>query len=343
VMYNTDRRADQFAWSDAEPNNLPVASFLSHGGRVIIQLPVRTEYDDPGQAFFNWLTAEVAAAGLLITRSAATHALKHRSGPAIITMGERRYRIEEKRGGWTGARGFFKSAAENNHFGVNVALGGVGNLNPFSRQAVLADGAHGHLYMYYNPKGVGQCAGMMIGCENSAPKKDSQTYCPHNIMAYSERVSPCLTRKWTDLAVGPKPPKDAALVDLSDGWTWLRGLAENFTETELDFTPSPTMGVLRTSDPQRAVIYALTDVLAMTAVTGDRRKALEVHLKALLTTRGLTKQRLRGVLEECGRLLGFPVPNVNGAGSLTNPMPITMPASVQNTLATCRSGWALAA
>ncbi|UPY35194.1 hypothetical protein [Sediminicoccus sp. KRV36] len=342
VMCNTNTRSGQFTWADAEANNLPMGAFLSHGGRLIIQLPVRTAYDNAGQAFFNWLTAEVAAAGRLITRSAATHALKDRE-PGIPIIGSRRYRMEEKRGKSTGLRGFFKNISEHNHFGVNVALGGDGNTNPFSGNVVRADGAHGHFYIYFNAKDVGQCAGIMVGCENSAPHVTSQTFVPHDWKAISEDFSPCGTRKWPDMVAGPKPKAEAMLVDLQDGWTWLQGLAENFTETELDFTPSPVLPVMRAGDDQRALIYALKDVLAMPAVTGARKTALNLHLTALLTTQGLTKARLREILQECGRLLGMAVPNVNGAGSLTNPMPIAMPPSVQSTLTACRTGWALAA
>jgi hypothetical protein len=341
VVSNTNTNSGQYTWEDGEPNNLPVGSFLSHGGRLIIQLPVRTAYDNAGQAFFDWLTAEVSAANLLITRSAATHALADRT-PAIPLLGTRKYRMTEKRGMATGLRGFFKNVAEHNHFGVDVALGGAGNTNPFSGKMILPNGEHGHLYIYFNAKDVGQCAGIMVGCENSAPGKTSQTFVPHDWRAISEDYSPCGTMKWPNMASGPKPKAEAMVVDLSDGWTWVRGWTRYFTPESLDWTPFPTRATMRDGDDQRAVIYAVSDILALPAVTGAPRTALEAHRTALLTTPGLTKARLRQILEECGRLLGMRAPNVNGAGSLTNPMPIAMPSSVQNTLTACRNGWALA-
>jgi len=348
VISNTNRTEGQHTWEDAEPNNLPVASFLSHGGRLIIQLPVRTAYDDTGQAFFDWLTQDVSEAGLLIYRSAATHQLAHRA-PSIRLFGERRLRLEENRGMWVGAAEFLKGAYRNklfggnNHFGVNVALGGAGNINPVSGNTIAADGAHGHLYIYFNAKDLGRCSGIMIGCENSAPGSTSQTFVFHGPNAKSEKYSPCGTNKWENLNGGPKPKAEAMVVDLSDGWSLLPRVAENFTENELDWTPSPTMAVMRGDDEQRAVIYAISDMLAMPTLEADRKTALEAHLKALLTTQGLTKPRLTEILTECGHILRFRQPTVNGAGSLTNPMPGPVQREVQGAMTACRNGWGLAA
>jgi len=343
VVYNTATQNDQFTLRDAQPNNLPVGSFLSHGGRVIIQLPVRTAYDDAGTAYFNWLTDEVRTAGRLITRSAATHALADRPD-AITLFGNRKYRLTEKRGKSTGLRGFFKNFSEHNHFGVNVSLGGDGNLCPFSGNTVRADGAHGHLYIYFNPKEVGQCGGMMVGCENSAPGVTSQTFVPHDWKAISEEYSPCGTRKWAALASGPKPKAEAMFVDLSDGWSWLQGLAENFTEQELDHTPSPTLPTTRLGDAQRALIYAMRDLLASAPVNPriNRVKgALEGHLAALLATRGMTRTRITEILMECGFMLGVGNPNVRG-GALANQIRVNVPTPVGRAMTACSDAWAQA-
>ncbi|MFH5926831.1 hypothetical protein [Roseomonas xinghualingensis] len=338
VTYNTSTQSNAPQWRDGAMDNLPTASFLSHGGRVIIQLPVRTAYDDAGTAFFDWLVSDVRQAGLLITRSAATHALADRPD-SISLRGTRRYRITEKRGKLTGIRGAIKNGlGENNHFGVNVALGGAGNNNPFSGNIILPNGAHGHLYIYFNPKEVGQCGGIMVGCENSAPHVTSQTFVAHDWRAISEEFSPCGTKKWPDIAAGPNPKAEAMVVDLSDGWTWMRGIAEGFDEAYLDYTPLPVSPATSTFDEQRLLIYAVKDVLQIQTLAKPRRTALEGHLNTLRNTEGYTRQQLTSILQECGKVLGIVNPNV-AAGSLTNAIAIAVPTPVQDVFSACRTGW----
>jgi hypothetical protein len=342
LIYNASRSGSTLTLHDAAANNLPLGSFLSGGGRIIIQLPVRTAYDDAGTAFFNWLTAEVRAAGRLITRSAATHALSDRS-PAVPLFGNRQYRLAEERGKMTGLRGFFKNAIEHNHYGVNIALGGDGNKNPFNGNIVRADGAHGHLYIYHNPKNVGQCAGIMVGAENSAPHIMSQTMVPHDIRAISEDYSPCGTRKWTALTSGPNSRSEAMIVDLSDGWTWLQPFVAQFALAHLDDTPTATLAALRGDDYQRTVIYAVKDVLRLPGLPATRKAALEAHLQVLLTTQGLTKKRLREILTECGKQMGVTDPFITASGQMTPALKTAVPAAVQSAMSACSTGWPHAA
>lgn len=260
ILYNKSRDRGSHDWHQFA-GSIPIASALGHGGRIIIQLPVRTEARNSARAFFDWLVGDVRASGELITRTAATHALAHRK-KSLPLVGQRRMRVAEMRGKMTGLRSVFKGIYEKNHFGVNVPLGGAGNTNPVSGNRIAADGGHGHVYIYYNPKEPGQCGCMMIGCENSAPGATSQTFVKHDARAISEAYSPCGTSKWPNLVSGPNPKAEAMFIDLSDGWNWLQGKVNQFNNTFVDHAPEPVGAGFNPTSQVWALIYALQDVLA---------------------------------------------------------------------------------
>lgn len=279
ILYNKSRDKGSHDWHQFA-GTIPIASALGHGGRIIIQLPVRTEARNSARAFFDWLVGDVRASGELITRSAATHALAHRE-KSLPLHGQRRMRLAEMRGKMTGLRGAFKGIYENNHYGVNVPLGGAGNTNPFSGNRIAADGAHGHVYIYYNPKEPGQCGGMMIGCENSAPGATSQTFVTHDFRAISESYSPCGTSKWPNLTSGPNAKAEAMFIDLSDGWSWLRSKVIQFDNSFLDYAPNAVGAGFNPDSQVWALIHAIQDVLANPAYR-RHRKFFESTLKRVL-------------------------------------------------------------
>lgn len=345
VWYNTGTSPSTTAWRDCATQGIPLGAILAHGGRLLIQLPVRTDNSDEGTAFFNWLTDEARTAGTCVSRTTATHALSHRA-PSTLVAGSRRFRIAEERGKTSGIRGAIKTKIlkEHNHWGVNLALFGNGHTNWFSGNRVDHLGGHGHLYIYFNPKDSGQCAGMMVGGENSGVGAMSQTFVGHGAKAVSEDFSPAGTYKWPAMNHGPRLMVEEFLVDLSDGWRWLMGAEAFFDPGLLDWTTTPAPTVMRQDDPRRLVIYAITDLLD--TPPGNlgflAKRRLEAHKATLLSSATLPRATLSAIIKECAEAYGLKNVVVGAAGTYTagNALTTAVPISLQNTITACRTGWA---
>lgn len=138
----------------------PLAMALSHGGRIMIQLPA----DAAGNTYWNWLWGATNPAAF--ARKVATHSIELRKHPKALTGNVQLYMNEEnpRFGAWSGQ-----------HYGMNIALGGLGNYNPISGQSVHPDGSHGHLYFFYLPPTANKYGGILVGCETSAPGDQAKT------------------------------------------------------------------------------------------------------------------------------------------------------------------------
>jgi len=245
-------------WAEWARSDIPIAAVLSHGGRVLIQLPrVRQGALD---AFLQWLQGP----GNIITnnaRLAATHGIEPFSVPFPITGVNRWHRLNE-----------IKSGGKGRHYGVNISLGGTGNINPISGNRIASNGEHGHLYVYYLPPTAETYGGLLIGLEGSAPVDawDNRTSIGHTpgtkgrsgklgIAGYVARAaikdkvfgdptlftpdqtggyhklgarqqySPTGNAKWEQLPVGPRRVYNGMLVDLTEsGWEFLIAKAQSF-------------------------------------------------------------------------------------------------------------------
>jgi len=164
-------------WNNhAGRNTPPLASALSHGSRVLIQVR------DSG--FWNWLWTGnpnqmippepnrflnvLGYKGFY--RAGATHGIQ-----PLKESKRQRFRYPPREG-----MRFVKYTKEVkgmgkamdlrfNHYGINLPVGGNGNVNPFSGQTIYANGQHGHLYLCYLPPGRRNPGGILVGCEDSAP------------------------------------------------------------------------------------------------------------------------------------------------------------------------------
>lgn len=95
------------------------------------------------------------------------------------------------------------------HYGINLALGGVGNQHFASKKIIRNNGEHGHLYINFY-KGLAQKkrSGLLIGIEQSAPGKSDQYGGEHDLSlsdkAYSASGGDFFCKKPTLLEIYQK-------------------------------------------------------------------------------------------------------------------------------------------
>ncbi len=151
-------RADWQHWSQVHPTNgeaAPICSAISHTARVTIWLPENDSEDKFGKWFWGGSLKNVE------TRGAATHGIDiedpqltlHRTAGFKVVKG-----VKELKGN--------KNAK---HFGVNIALGGNGNIHPISGKGIRENGKHGHLYIASYKNEVDGRRAILVATEQSAP------------------------------------------------------------------------------------------------------------------------------------------------------------------------------
>ncbi len=242
LLYQSANGWESWAFSD-----LPIASALSRGGRILIILPKAVKDADDG--FFNWLGGGTDNNLILKNkRFAATH------GIDVITPAEMRLmaagRILRLNEG--------KKDHKKKHYGINIALGGENNRNPLSNNRILEDGEHGHLYIYYLRPTYDTYGGLLIGCEGSAPidrwdrrnkfflltvgsywlkektvgvsEKDKEKFTPdqtggRHTLGERQEFGPTGGQKWEMLPHGPRVVYNGIVLDLvPSGWEFLKNL-----------------------------------------------------------------------------------------------------------------------
>jgi hypothetical protein len=220
-----------------------VASLLSHGQRVLVQIPTRQK---GGDQLWTWLSQP----DQIPHRFMATHGQSVLSTPVDLIKGHRQY-VEEKKGNDQAV----SSAVLRRHYGVNVALGGEGNRNPFSAKnddavpsykPIRADGLNGHVYINYMAPEENVVGGMLVGCENAkSGGKNPHTGAKHG-MGAAQKVSACGGMKWSALKCGPSQEYNGFICDLTDRGrdiSWLLG-AKFFDPDLLDQPTKPLMTCL---------------------------------------------------------------------------------------------------
>jgi hypothetical protein len=152
-------------WSDV---GWPLASAISHGGRVMIQLP-RTRPGQTGNddSFFTWLTNGQAGSGNCTERS-GTHSTGNRLDDAVEVLEGRMKVLAELKGARFGA-GQAIGTSSGKSYGINVALGGNLRRTAANNHLITDNGDHGHLYLFYRPPTPDKFGGMLVGTEGEAP------------------------------------------------------------------------------------------------------------------------------------------------------------------------------
>jgi hypothetical protein len=179
----------------AAQGELPVATYLTHGSRVIIDLPPDNE-----DKVYNWLTG-----GHVFDRVAATHGVKRSEEglyetktKGVVDMVD--YSVRNM----LNFIPFVNVKGESYHKGSNVAM-----YRPEDQQgSVLADGSQGHVYIYYDPPTDKKRGELLLGIEEDAPGQAN-----HSLTGASNPVSATGGRRLEEIQ---EEVKERAQGD--DGW-----------------------------------------------------------------------------------------------------------------------------
>jgi hypothetical protein len=212
----------------------PLAVALSHGGRILIQLPRGDQRQKEGegageplaQRVWRWLIGDAPCK----ERAAATHGIDELLGTPDEVCANPRSRKWLLEAGTLAGGGL-------QHWGVNIALGGEGQTSPFARLYAFdlqeeaqrqnlrsqADGRHGHVYLGYK-RAVGRAhGGILIGVEGSEPGKWDVLGHFHGPSGTSSPISMAGGIKFKHLNRAHVPKQaDCMFVDLASQGNWDR-------------------------------------------------------------------------------------------------------------------------
>lgn len=227
----------------------PLASTMSHGGRILIQLPKELTVS---QDFFNWMTNGIAFESG-IGQQFATHGVSRLSVPTALLQHRQKF-LKEEHGKTTAF------ANVGNHKRKNVGIGGPGNVNPWTGIQIAADGNHGQLYLYSWPPTKTSVGAIMLSLESEAPGRTGQTGHGHGAGASSEEFCATGGPKWKinpqDALMGfmEMPSSDinerydGMIIDLigaEDGTeiAWIKNQAGQFDMEWLVQVPQPPLNI----------------------------------------------------------------------------------------------------
>ena len=218
-MYRTSTKSNFKAW----PYSLATA--VSHGGRILIQLPPQPKdkifaEDDP---FIKWLLGGATTKGRTATHGIQDKSFRFYKGKA----GGLQDKLIAETKGWGSAFGM-------QHMGLNIALGGQGNRSPYAgfwegvggrpstAQTAKADGRHGHVYLGYltgsRPYilwGQNPPRGLLIGVEGSSPLLRDVVGHYHGPRGGASVMKVAGGIKWKHLTLANKPGEhDCMFVNL---------------------------------------------------------------------------------------------------------------------------------
>ena len=239
---------NQGIWVKWKDSGIPIASSVSHGGRVMIQLP-----NNAGETktLWKWLWTGLTAVDNQDfdpnvqfrppVRASATHGIGNKGSermPAgcgikkIVELKYSTFSLKKSSIGHAIKDRRKQNTGKPRHFGLNIALGGSNNINPFSYHKIIPNGSHGHFYVFYKRPKPNKHGGLLFGCEGSCPtdmaQNDTETgrwmgkswpkdQTGHlHTIGSSGTYSPTGGKKWKDMSWHPAGPKSDMFIDLSN-------------------------------------------------------------------------------------------------------------------------------
>ncbi|MGC9524638.1 MAG: eCIS core domain-containing protein [Limnospira sp.] len=199
LMYRDDQNKPKFEeWQE----NVAVA--LSHGGRVMINLPP-LQGQDKEHDFIYWLLGGSSAQvqehkpkshddkgadkssdyykAKVDTRIASSHDVE-------VTQNS----LKELKSNTFDIKGTVGATSTIKHYGMDIPLGGLGN-EDMAGDVILPDGRHGHMYIYYRPPSKEKPGSVLIGAETSRMAHTDVFGMYHDKRGAPAEVSPTGTSK----------------------------------------------------------------------------------------------------------------------------------------------------
>lgn len=190
--------------------HFPIAALLLHGSRVLIEFPFGI-----AGPLMDWLIIDKSSWRYLATHgiSALTKAewVDKNSKATLANYPIYKYLKEEKVNGTQAAINFVSNSISGlmtsnyfgfakhplqdkldtaEHYGIDLALGGVGNQHFASKKIIKNDGEHGHLYInFYQGLAQKKHSGLLLGIEQSAPGKPDQYGGMHDLSVSDKTYS----------------------------------------------------------------------------------------------------------------------------------------------------------
>lgn len=158
-----------------------MAEIYTHGGRTMFILPAGA---NQSQVMTGIQGREPAQSGLA-RRWFATHSATPRTLHADGTIAAEAQELKV---------GKLRSFAPRRHKGMDVSVGGLGQLGPNGRM-ISSDGTNGHMYMHLVSGDKNTCGMMLVGFENSAPGKNGRLGHAHDASAKKAGSSTFLSDK----------------------------------------------------------------------------------------------------------------------------------------------------
>lgn len=186
---------DAYFKSNTTLTHFPIASILLHGSRALIEFPNKI-----APHIMDWLITNKNS-----WRYLATHGISALTEVEVIVNNFKEsvtdfpiYKClkEEKVNGTQAAINFMSDSIANlvnacsefsaptqtqdkldipEHYGIDLALGGVDNPHFVSKKIIQNNGEHGHLYInFYQGVALQSHSGILLGIEQSAPGKPDQ-------------------------------------------------------------------------------------------------------------------------------------------------------------------------
>lgn len=209
--HGTDQRFYPFNTLDAHFEHsvfkhFPIAAILMHGSRVLIEFP-----SDIASQLMDWLIVDKNSWRYMATHGISALPIAERiEHQSIFTT--YKFLKEEKVSGTTAAFNLVSNSIAGllsnpylnfsatsstqeklncaEHYGFDLALGGVGNQHFASKETIQNNGEHGHLYIYfYQDQTQKKQSGLLLGIEQSAPGKPDQYGGQHDLTVSDKEYS----------------------------------------------------------------------------------------------------------------------------------------------------------